>query len=146
MLYSLDGNEITDKGVGMLADALKVNQLLQNLRSVADSFIIPCMSKVHIIGCQGYTSLDVRGTHHWMSGVQHHWMSGVHIIGCQGYTSLDVRGTHHWMSGVHIIGCQGYTSLDVRGTHHWMSGVHIIGCQGYTSLDVRGTHHWMFFI
>ena len=33
MLYSLDGNGITDKGVGMLADALKVNQSLQSLRS-----------------------------------------------------------------------------------------------------------------
>ena len=37
--YSLDGNGITDKGAGMLADALKVNKSLQNLRSVAESSI-----------------------------------------------------------------------------------------------------------
>ena len=36
LIYSLDGNIITDKGAGSLADALKVNQSLKNLRSVAD--------------------------------------------------------------------------------------------------------------
>ena len=38
-LYSLDGNSITDYGAGMLADALKVKQSLQSLRSVAESSI-----------------------------------------------------------------------------------------------------------
>ena len=38
--YSLGGNTITDKGAGMLADALKVNRSLQNLWSVAEfSFV-----------------------------------------------------------------------------------------------------------
>ena len=49
--YSLDGNGITDKGAGMLADALKVNQSLQNLRSVADSSITLCISGVHTVEC-----------------------------------------------------------------------------------------------
>ena len=39
-LYSLDGNGITDSGAGMLADALKVNKSLQNLRSVAGTSIL----------------------------------------------------------------------------------------------------------
>ena len=48
--YSLDGNSIRDNGAGMLADALKVNNMsLQTLRSVADSSIIPCMSRAHTI-------------------------------------------------------------------------------------------------
>ena len=37
LLCSLDGNGTTDSGAGILADALKVNQSLQNLRSAADS-------------------------------------------------------------------------------------------------------------
>ena len=40
ILYSLDGNSITHNEAGMLADVLKVNQSLQNLRSVAESSII----------------------------------------------------------------------------------------------------------
>ena len=34
--YSLDGNRIRDTWAGMLADALKVNQSLQSLRSATD--------------------------------------------------------------------------------------------------------------
>ena len=47
--YRLDGNGITDEGAGMLADTLKVNQSLQNLRSVSDSSITPCISGVHTL-------------------------------------------------------------------------------------------------
>ena len=43
LLFSLDGNNVTTKGVGMLADALKMNQSLQSLRSVVESS-----------ACQGY--------------------------------------------------------------------------------------------
>ena len=57
-LYSLDDNHIKDNGAGMLADALKVNQSLQNLRSVAESFImnihtcyIPFMPGSHAMQC-----------------------------------------------------------------------------------------------
>ena len=46
--FSLDSNRIADRGAGMLADALKVNQSLQNLRSATVSSItlgacMPCM-------------------------------------------------------------------------------------------------------
>ena len=41
--YSLDGNSITDKGAGMLADALKVNQSLQSLRSVTVLYLVDVM-------------------------------------------------------------------------------------------------------
>jgi len=46
--YSLDGNSIADSGAGMLADALKVNQSLQNLRSAIYGI---CHA------CQGYMPL-----------------------------------------------------------------------------------------
>ena len=53
LLYSLGGNSITDSGAGMLADALKVNQSLQNLRSAADSSymsgIMHTMGVLHIM-------------------------------------------------------------------------------------------------
>ena len=38
-LCSLDGSGITNSGAGVLADFLKVNQSLQNLRSVAPLYI-----------------------------------------------------------------------------------------------------------
>ena len=41
-LYRLDANSITDSGAGMLADALKVNQSLQNLRLVIESSVYAC--------------------------------------------------------------------------------------------------------
>ena len=48
---SLDGNDITDKAAGMLADALKVNQTLQYLRSVAEPFIITwCIYHAYLHG------------------------------------------------------------------------------------------------
>ena len=40
---SLDGNSIRDKGAGMLADALKVNQSLENLRSVTVLYLVYAM-------------------------------------------------------------------------------------------------------
>ena len=40
---SLDGNSIGDKGAGMLADALKVNQSLVNLRSVTVLYLVYVM-------------------------------------------------------------------------------------------------------
>lgn len=36
--YSFDSNSLRDKGAGMLAKALKMNQSLQNLRSVTDIY------------------------------------------------------------------------------------------------------------
>ena len=38
--YSLDDNGITDKGAGILADALKVNKSLESLRSVTALYLV----------------------------------------------------------------------------------------------------------
>ena len=46
-LCSLDGSGITNSGAGVLADFLKVNQSLQNLRSVAESSIILVRCAIH---------------------------------------------------------------------------------------------------
>ena len=46
----------------MLADALKVNQSLQNLRSVADSSITPCISGVHTVECSSWNSIFISPT------------------------------------------------------------------------------------
>lgn len=40
LLHSLDGTNMTARGAGMLAVALKVNQSLQNLRSEADAYVV----------------------------------------------------------------------------------------------------------
>lgn len=50
--YSLDGSDVTHKGAGLLADALKMNQSLQNLRSVvvSPSYISTWL----MLGMQGY--------------------------------------------------------------------------------------------
>ena len=45
--YSLDGNRITNKGVGMLADALKVNQSLESLRSVTALYFLHASCMCH---------------------------------------------------------------------------------------------------
>ena len=42
MSFSLGSNKITGDGVGMLADSLKVNQSLKNLRSVVESSVYAC--------------------------------------------------------------------------------------------------------
>ena len=41
-LHRLDYNSIAEKGAGMLADALRVNQSLQTLRLVVESSVYAC--------------------------------------------------------------------------------------------------------
>ena len=64
--YSVDSNGITEKGVCMLADALKVNQSLKNLRSATAYSIVLMVYAVHATVVSGMFrspySFDSKGT------------------------------------------------------------------------------------